>query len=647
MTHKARAILTNPWLIALLIAQVSFLGLLGLRYTGILQRVELYAYDKFTGMRIERQDTTRPQALIVGITESDVQKYGWPLTDELMSDLLGDLVVGNPRVIGVDIYRDMPVGEGAERLDQLLSTHDNIIFSEKFPDEKSFGVAPPEVLKDTRQVGFTDVIADPGGVVRKVLLYLDDGERYGTSLPLQTVVKYLEPAGIQPQADESRPDFMRLGATTYIPFEQDDGGYVNADARGYQILLDYLRVKNAPVMFSLDEVLTGAFAGEEIKDQIVLVGVIAESVNDFFYSPVEVTDGTDRIAGVLLHVLAVDQLLRLTSGDSALITTTTNTQEILTLWLLCVGGAAFAMLDISMLAFLILTAIGIALMGAVAYFFLTHAVWIPVATPAIGWLLSAALSDAYLSVQERRSRTVLMNLFSRHVSPDVARLIWEERDEVLKDGRLHSQRLIATVLFTDLVGFTSISEKLDPESLMQWLNSYMSAMTRLVIENHGIVDKYIGDAIMAIWGVPFARKTDEEISRDAIQAVTTALLMEKQLQKLNAVWHEQGLPPVSMRVGIHTGPLVAGGVGGEQRTEYTVIGDTVNIASRLESYEKSYNPDNSICRILIGGKTEHYVNGAFQTVPVGKIDLKGREHSLEVHRVTGPAAPYQLAEEAA
>ncbi|MCA9573539.1 MAG: adenylate/guanylate cyclase domain-containing protein, partial [Myxococcales bacterium] len=201
----------------------------------------------------------------------------------------------------------------------------------------------------------------------------------------------------------------------------------------------------------------------------------------------------------------------------------------------------------------------------------------------------------HAALRERADRATLMQIFSRHVSGDVANALWQQRDQFLEGGRPRSQRLDATVLFTDLRGFTTVSERLDPQSLMDWLNEYMEAMANQVSAHHGIVDKYIGDAVMAVFGVPLARTSEAETRADARNAIECALGMERELARLNAHWRAAGLPEARMRVGIFTGPLVAGSLGSANRLNYTVIGDTVNTASRLESYDKSVGAEHD-CR---------------------------------------------------
>jgi adenylate cyclase len=256
----------------------------------------------------------------------------------------------------------------------------------------------------------------------------------------------------------------------------------------------------------------------------------------------------------------------------------------------------------------------------------------------MAWLGSAALVTAYMLNQEKKERALLMQLFSRHISPEVAKTIWQQRDQFMDGGRPRSQKLTATVLFTDLKGFTSVSEKMDPQALLEWLNVYMEAMAQLVMDHGGVVDDYLGDSIKANFGVPLSRITEADIGRDAMAAVNCALAMERELKRLNAVWQQQNLPTVEMRVGIFTGPVVAGSLGSTQRLKYTTVGDTVNIASRLESFDKELvDPDlaDSPCRILIGETTLRYLDRQFQTKRVGDTNLKGKDEKVIIHRVIG------------
>jgi adenylate cyclase len=224
------------------------------------------------------------------------------------------------------------------------------------------------------------------------------------------------------------------------------------------------------------------------------------------------------------------------------------------------------------------------------------------------------------------------------VDPSLAASIWEQRDRFLEGGRPSTTRLTATIMFVDLHGFTGIGERLEPEDLMDWLNAYMSAMTPLVMEHGGVVMRFIGDAIMAAFGVPIARQSEDEIREDARNAVRCALAMEQKVVALNRDSGHGDHPKIGMRVGICTGPMVGGSMGDAQRLEYNVHGDSVNTAARLENFEKqNFVPDYDTRpgRILIGAPTRQYLGGSFTTEAVGEVSLRGKQEKLAVYQVFG------------
>jgi adenylate cyclase len=264
--------------------------------------------------------------------------------------------------------------------------------------------------------------------------------------------------------------------------------------------------------------------------------------------------------------------------------------------------------------------------------------WIPLMAPVAACLPAAALMTSYISFEERKQRGQLMQLFSNQVSPDIARALWEQRDEFLAGNRPRSQKLIATVLFTDLKGFSATSEGLEPARLMDWLNEYMEAMAKAVMAEQGVVEKYIGDSIMAVFGVPIARTAEKQIAQDARNAVCCALAMRREMEWLNADWRQRNMPVCSMRIGIHTGSLVAGSLGSVERQEYTVIGDAVNTASRLESFDKDTGSADSVCRILISEATKAMLDGEFELGLLGTMSLKNKSEKVIIYTVVGRAS---------
>ena len=622
----------NPIFAAALSCLIVFLAIIGVRHHGNLEFLELPAYDWFVRMQ-PGSSTQDPRITLVQVSEKDILSIGrWPLTDEILAQALTTLIKEKPRAIGLDIFRDIPVPPGTEILNAVLSENPDIIVPMKFGEG---GVRPPPILKGTEQVGFNDILVDPGGVVRRGLLFLDDGDSVASSFALRLALLYLRGQGIVPQPDDQNPQHLRLGNVTFRPFEENDGGYVKADARGYQFFLDYQGPAMAFRSYSLSNLLSGKVNPRAINDKIVLIGVTAQSVKDFFFTPYSRGfSEAQQVPGVFLHGLMISQLLRAGLEGVQPLATLTESNEILWIMLWCLLGGLTGLKAHSVWRFSLLGLAGVLLIGLSAYWAFLNRWWIPLAPPAVAFLLTAALVTAYVTSLERRERALLMQIFSKHVSREVAESLWQQREQFLKNGRPRSQKLIMTAFFSDLRGFTTVSEKMDPQDLMDWLNIYMDRMTGIIMDHGGIIDDFAGDGIKANFGLPLPEQDESVIRSDALSAVRSALNMENEMHHLNDHWREKGLPEVGMRIGIYTGPAVAGALGGSQRMKYTTVGDTINIASRLESYDKDLGKD-SLCRILIGESTLRYLGPEFRTERIGEVSLKGKEEKITIYRVMG------------
>ena len=176
---------------------------------------------------------------------------------------------------------------------------------------------------------------------------------------------------------------------------------------------------------------------------------------------------------------------------------------------------------------------------------------------------------------------------------------------------------------------------------MNWLNEYMAAMAPVISHHGGVIRQYAGDSIVALFGVPVPRRTEEEIARDAVNAVRCAVALERRLLEMNRAWQQAGKPVTGMRIGIVTGEAVSGTLGSTERWEYVVVGDTLNTASRLESFDKDvYPPDPLVrpCRTLIGQSTHAYVGDLFETEWIAESRLKGKSQLVAIYRVLGERA---------
>ena len=610
-------------------------GVLGLRLSGGLEFLELAAYDWFIRLR-PKVAAAESRLALIAITEDDIRKFSrWPLTDADLTQILTALVSYEPRAIGLDLYRDVPVPPGHEALNAVLTGHPSIMTVMKFGSETQRGVLAPAVLAGTPQVGFNDILVDPGGIVRRGLLFLDDGQQPAYAFALRLALRYLQAEGVGLRPDPATPAHLRLGAVTFRPLEAYDGPYIRADARGYQFWLDFRDAPDAVPTYTLDALLSSRVEAAALRGKIVLIGVTADSLKDFFYTPHSRGRRADHhMPGVIVHAHVVNQLLRAALQGHRPLAVLSEYQEALWLLVWSVLGGALALRRGPPGRFALMAFGGLCVLAGGAYAAFVYGWFLPLAPAAMAWVLAAGGASAYLSYLEQGERNLLMQLFARHVSPEVADAVWRQRDAFLHGGRPRPQKMTVTVLVTDLEGFTQVAERLDPQPLMDWLSVYMDVMTQLVSDHGGIVDDYAGDGLKADFGAPLVRHTKAEIRQDAVNAARCALAMEQAMARLHADFKAQDLPRANMRIGIYTGPVVAGSIGSAQRLKYTTIGDTVNTAARLENAAKKLLPEGGPCRILVGDATAHYLNDDFHLRRLGEVRLRGKTQPVTVYHLT-------------
>lgn len=237
----------------------------------------------------------------------------------------------------------------------------------------------------------------------------------------------------------------------------------------------------------------------------------------------------------------------------------------------------------------------------------------------------------------RRDQRVLSQMFARHVSAPVAKELWRQREAFLAGGRPRPQELVATVLFADVAGFTTLCERMAPEPLIDWLDLYIDTMVQTIAAHDGAVLRFIGDGILAVFGAPVPRQTKAEIDRDAQNAVRCALAMTAAMRRLNENWHAQGIPAAGIRVGVHTGPLVAGCLGRGEKVEYCLLGDTANTGARIEALGKDHVSGPEDCVVVAGGPTYERLHGHFPALAVGEVTLRGKQRPVGIYRILDAA----------
>jgi adenylate cyclase len=445
---------------SLVVSMITFLGIMGLRLIGALEALELMAYDGYIRTRV---DTTKadPRMTLVTITEEDIHKYGWPISDVLLEKALKKLILYKPRVIGLDIYRDIPEFPNFseissykslitslkqddfdlyKNLKKILSNHSHVCrgkrradiwehnddLCQKLPlasvfnkqteiitamymgtDQKNC-VPPPFCLKNPDRAGFTDVILDADGVVRRALLLLQDDGTVFYSLALRVALRYLEQAVQevpQQNASDSDLNYIRLGNTTIPPFGKHDGGYANPDTRGYQILVDFRGTRQAFRSLRLQQLLEGQFLPEAVRDKIVFIGVTASSVKDFFHTPyTRNVQAAPQMVGVEFHAHLVNQLLRYGLEGDRPITPMSTTGEVLWLFLWSVIGGAAGFVAGPLWGFGLLGMSAALGLGVAVYIAFAYGWWIPVVPPALAWLIAAPISIYVMRGQARTPR---------------------------------------------------------------------------------------------------------------------------------------------------------------------------------------------------------------------------------------------------
>jgi adenylate cyclase len=377
----------------------------------------------------------------------------------------------------------------------------------------------------------------------------------------------------------------------------------------------YRRVSFYRLFYSEQQLLEGQAPLEPpdgLRDTIVVVGATAAALDDVFTVPV-----AGKMAGLEVHASVVDSLLsgrtiaRAPAASAVVLT-------VAAALLLGVVGAQVGPW--------VATVLALALAAGVTWFTTWQfgsGLWYPLVTPLAALGLAAFGDVAYEYFVEGREKRQVKRLFSRYVSRDVY-------EQLIKDpagARLGGHRRTMTVLFSDIRGFTSVSEKGEPEAIVAQLNEYFSRMVPIVFAHRGTVDKFVGDMIMALFGAPL----DDPDHAD--HAVQTALAMSEGLAQLNREWRAAGRPVLDIGIGINTGEMVAGNLGSEAIMSYTVIGDQVNLGSRLESLTKEFHT-----RLIVSEATVAALKGRYDIEALGDVVVKGKSVPVKIFSVKPPGA---------
>ncbi|MEG4087007.1 CHASE2 domain-containing protein [Microcoleus sp. POL10_C6] len=392
-----------------------------MRWFGCFQVWEWAAFDHFVRWRPAEPIDSR--IVIVEIKEADLQKYGYPISDAVLAQLLQKLHAGKPRAIGLDIYRDLPTQPGNAELLKTFKTIPNLIGIELMPDETRFGVRPPPVLDKLDRIGFNNVVIDADSTVRRTLLYAWPGDgKTHQSFALRLALLYLKSEGISPQSAKANPKYLQLGKGVFRPFQPNDGAYVRADSRGYQILTNLRGPRGSFRTASMSDVLSGTVPADFVRSRVVLIGSNAPSLKDFYQN--SYSSGwfgpPQQIPGVELQAHFLSQILSAAIDGRGGINVWSEAAELLWIlvWSWAGANVSWNLRSLGRSAYCLLSiCLGL---SASLYLVFLRGWWLPLIPPILSLVGSGAAVVGYLAhLQEelKRSKEFLQSLIDTIPDP--------------------------------------------------------------------------------------------------------------------------------------------------------------------------------------------------------------------------------------
>lgn len=648
-----KRLLRQPWLFTALVGLCGGLAMLALYVLQpvALQRLDLRIYDALLPLR--RQSEPSPVPLVVDIDEESLARFGqWPWPRYLVADLVDRLAQNGAASIGLDImfaepdrtspasmreglYRDRGVTLEIVGLPSFLTDFDTLFAASvraapvvlgafaRYAGEPHSGPMPqpPAMIarggKDAppfdaylptapgavlplpqffaeAPVGFVNVSPDADGLVRQVPLLLRLGDAVYPSLALQALMRAL---GTDALRLYTGPDglFSVAAGEFKIPVSRE--GYMLVPFQGGRHTYRYI---------SAAKVLDGSAKRADIDGCIAFVGTSAPGLADIRATPF------DRVMpGVEVHAAAMDAMI---SGNFLQSPSWgPGAQALIIAFVTCASTLAFGFAGPR-----VYVPSSLALMGATVMASRQLFMGGLFLSPLYGLLTTLLCGGLLLSVrfwQEEKQKIVLRRAFSRYVSPEVVKRISKRQGDLLA-----GENRELSILFTDIRGFTSLSESLSPQDVVQLLNRYFTPMTAIVRSRQGTLDKFIGDALMAFWNAPL------DVPGHPALAVDAALSMQEQLEALNGEIEASFGIRLAMGAGIHTGQAYVGNMGSDDLINYTLIGDNVNLASRLEGLCKRYGAP-----VVVSGDTREGCGDAFAFVHLDVLRVKGKTKPVSIY----------------
>jgi adenylate cyclase len=625
-------------LLGALIGGLAWALVLLLYYGNLLESYELKTYDQLC--RMKALGSFAPEEVVLVVVDQDsveaAQREGinWPWPRQMYAPILQFCTSSGARTVAFDILFTEPSSYGVED-DRLLAAalKENgcailplFLSSQKYPHpswEKSLlervfiplrdrsgqgsfsylsSLLPVEILAGSAHgLGNVAIFPDPDGIYRRVPVVFLYQEGWVPSLGLSA---FQDRLGKEPAVLEKNS--LRL-KTISLPLDRQKNFLLHyySHERDFRRFSAFNVIQSA---LALQEGRKPLYSPESFRNKIVFVGFTAPGLFDLKPTPIgSVTPGMAVHATFLANLLHRDFRVRLSQVTA------------LPLALIFAAGMGITVMLVPHLWQLALLALahGAGVILLVILFFWNN-VWLDGIMLFSSLGLSFAMSTAFSYATEGRQRRQIKQAFSHYMSDLLIQDLLRHPEKL----RLGGEKRVLTVFFSDLAGFTSLSERLTPEEVVTLLNRYLTAMTDIILAGGGLIDKYEGDAIMAFWGAPLPQEDH------AARACLAALDNQSRLTSLREEFTRTGLPPVYARIGINTGEMIIGNMGSSQRFDFTVIGDSVNLASRLEGAGKEYGVS-----ILISEETYRRAREEVEVRELDLLQVKGKELPVRIYEL--------------
>jgi len=625
----------------------------------LFHRLELFVYNQRMHAHVPEEVEQDKRIVIVDIDEASLRAVGrWPWSRQKVGELVNRLVDSGAVVIALDILfaeaERNPAKELAEHLgsskqftalreqlaglapkldaDAAMATtlgHGEVLLGYAFsgqardvagalpsplpltnpelvsrlamPAMRSYTGSVPVLQQAAVGGGFISLEPDIDGVVRRAPLINRYDDKLYTSLALETVRRYLF---LQQATVVSKPingyeyiERLRFDKTLSIP--TDENGQILIPFRGHRGSFPYV---------SAQSVLSGEAPADLLAGAIVLVGTTAIGLYDLRVTPID-----PNYPGVEVHANLISAML-----DNRYLVTPSWSEGANLVFSVIVGLLLALLLPrLPLGGMLLLTGSGaLAVIGVTEWFWVNEGLVLNLAGPLLLIAMLVVGNLVWGFFFESLTRLRLKGMFGQYVPPELVDEMSERPDEYDADeGRARE----LSVLFADIRGFTTLSESLSADDLKRFLNRFFTPMTRIIFNHYGTIDKYVGDMVMAFWGAPVS---DEQ---HAVHAIEAALEMQIEVERLKHDFAAVGWPEVNIGIGINTGMMSVGDMGSEYRRSYTVLGDSVNLASRLEGTNKVYGTG-----ILIGERTRELAGDYFAYREIDLIQVKGKAKAVRI-----------------